>query len=139
MAVNMALTHKAKLLFVYVLEPLIPERMSTAYVYFPPTLLDESNIQDITEIKGKIQKRMIEFCQKEPDIDALPGGGPEYHIIEGAPAASIVKTAEKMHADLIVMGSHTHGVLDTLLVGSVANKVVNHSTKPVFLVPVKRN
>ena len=41
-------------------------------------------------------------------------------------------------ADLIVMGSHSHSTLDTLFIGSVANKVVNRSSRPVLLVPIEK-
>ncbi|WP_420839742.1 universal stress protein [Colwellia maritima] len=35
------------------------------------------------------------------------------------------------------MGSHAHSLLNNLFIGSVADKVVNRSTKPVLLVPLK--
>ena len=38
------------------------------------------------------------------------------------------------HYDLIVMGSHGHGAIANLVLGSVANKVVALSKVPVLLV-----
>jgi nucleotide-binding universal stress UspA family protein len=49
----------------------------------------------------------------------------------------ILQTADEWQADLIVMGTHGRSGLYHLLVGSVAEKVIRHSTKPTFIVPVK--
>lgn len=52
----------------------------------------------------------------------------------GHAADVIVKAANQVDADLIVMGSHGHGSLGKLVMGSVATKVMAHCTKPVLMV-----
>jgi nucleotide-binding universal stress UspA family protein len=52
----------------------------------------------------------------------------------GSPATEIVQTAMKEGAEMIVMGTHGHGVLGRALMGSVAQKVINESKVPVLLV-----
>ncbi len=54
--------------------------------------------------------------------------------IIGNPADDIVQTAKADKAHLIVMGTHGHGVLGRILMGSVAQRVVSHSDIPVLLV-----
>jgi nucleotide-binding universal stress UspA family protein len=46
----------------------------------------------------------------------------------------ISKTAESGKFDLVVMGSHGHGTLGNLVMGSVATKVLAHCKVPVLLV-----
>lgn len=46
----------------------------------------------------------------------------------------IAKTAESGKFDLVVMGSHGHGLLGNLVMGSVATQVVGHCKVPVLLV-----
>lgn len=46
----------------------------------------------------------------------------------------IVSTARKYGCDLIVIGIHPKGALEHFLTGSVAEKVVQHATCPVFVV-----
>jgi nucleotide-binding universal stress UspA family protein len=46
----------------------------------------------------------------------------------------IAKTAEKDKSDLIIMGSHGHGGLMSLVVGSVATQVMARCKTPVLLV-----
>ena len=42
-----------------------------------------------------------------------------------------------MKADIIVVGTHSRKGLDKVLVGSVAEKVLHHTTVPLFIIPVK--
>jgi nucleotide-binding universal stress UspA family protein len=52
----------------------------------------------------------------------------------GAAGEEISKFAEAGKFDLILMGSHGHGELANLVMGSVATKVLAHCTVPVLLV-----
>ncbi len=50
-----------------------------------------------------------------------------------ATALKIVDVAEQQHCDLIFMGSHGRSGWGQLLLGSVTNKVLSHTTKPVLV------
>lgn len=52
----------------------------------------------------------------------------------GPPAEVIADAAKKARYDLLVMGSHGHGALTNLVMGSVATKVLAHCDTPVLLV-----
>ena len=52
----------------------------------------------------------------------------------GLPDAEIVKAAKRSKAHMIVMGTHGHGVLGRMLMGSVAQRVITESTVPVLLI-----
>jgi nucleotide-binding universal stress UspA family protein len=52
----------------------------------------------------------------------------------GAPADAVVALADKGGFDLIVMGSHGHGTLANLVLGSVATKVLASTRVPVLLI-----
>ena len=43
-------------------------------------------------------------------------------------------SADERNCDLIVMGSHAHGVIEGALIGSTARRVVRRSKKPVLVV-----
>lgn len=58
-------------------------------------------------------------------------------IEEGDVADMVLKTAMRSHADIIVIGSHSRKWLEKILVGSTAEKVLSHTTKPLLIVPVK--
>ena len=52
----------------------------------------------------------------------------------GSPAQEIVRAMQREKAQLIVMGTHGHGLLGRALMGSVAQKVVADCETPVLLV-----
>ena len=52
----------------------------------------------------------------------------------GPAAEGIAAAASKGGFDLLVMGSHGHGTLANLVLGSVATKVMAHCNTPVLLV-----
>jgi Universal stress protein family len=52
----------------------------------------------------------------------------------GNPAIDIVVTAKTDKAHMIVMGTHGHGVVGRILMGSVAQRVVSSCDIPVLLV-----
>ncbi len=58
-------------------------------------------------------------------------------VEEGTPYEKILKVTEEWEADLIVLGTHGRTGLSHLLMGSVAEKIVRHSVKPIFIIPNK--
>jgi nucleotide-binding universal stress UspA family protein len=59
-------------------------------------------------------------------------------IVSGSqPAQTILEVAESEAADLIMLATHGLGGLDRLMIGSVADRVVQASARPVFLIPVR--
>ena len=57
---------------------------------------------------------------------------------EGDVAESILATAQKVNADIIVMGSHSRKWLEKITMGSVAEKVLRHTTIPILIVPTNK-
>lgn len=52
----------------------------------------------------------------------------------GTAGETIAKTANAGKFDLVIMGSHGHGALGNLVLGSVATKVLAQSKSPVLIV-----
>ena len=74
--------------------------------------------------REELNKRHAEHAQ------ALPFSS--HDLLTGPAAKCIVEHAEKVDADLIVMGTHARGGLSHLLIGSVAEKVVRTAKCPVL-------
>ena len=60
-------------------------------------------------------------------------------VAEGDFADSILATAKSVHADIIVLGSHSRKWLENIVMGSVTEEVLRHTTKPLFIVPTKKH
>lgn len=58
---------------------------------------------------------------------------------EGDFADTILKTAKKLHASVIVIGSHSSRWLEDIVMGSVTNKVLRNTSIPLFIVPTKKH
>ena len=57
------------------------------------------------------------------------------HEREGSVVEEILETAADISANLIVMGTHGHGSVYNLLVGSVTEGILKAARRPVLLVP----
>lgn len=60
-------------------------------------------------------------------------------VQEGDFAETILKTAQNMHVDIIVMGSHSRKWLENILLGSVTEKVLRLTNIPLMIIPTKKN
>jgi nucleotide-binding universal stress UspA family protein len=137
MAVSLAKQNNAKIHFLYVIEPVNANTVSLVDSYLPEGTFEDLHQRSVDELHEKVKNRIDKFCLEELDGEEFPGGKPVADILEGAPATTIINVAEDRNVDLIVMGSHAHSALNNLFIGSVADKVVNRSTTPVLLVPLK--
>jgi len=70
----------------------------------------------------------LEQLQLPDDIRA------ERRFARGDPAEQILRVANEIHADLIVMGTHGRTGLERLLMGSVAEQVLRQAPCPVLTV-----
>ncbi|MGI9265225.1 MAG: universal stress protein [Gammaproteobacteria bacterium] len=71
--------------------------------------------------------------------ESLRGSGLEATAltIQGAIVESVLDQAEKLDAGFIVVGSHGHGAVYDLLVGSISEGIVRQSARPVLVVPAR--
>jgi len=60
-------------------------------------------------------------------------------VKEGDFAETILKTAKDVHADIIAMGSHGRKWLEKIVMGSVTEQVLSHSSIPLFIIPTKKH
>ena len=60
-------------------------------------------------------------------------------VKEGDFADAILKTAQETHAGLIVLGSHSRKWLEKIVMGSVTEKILNHSTIPIYIIPTRKH
>ncbi|MGC2352256.1 MAG: universal stress protein [Candidatus Udaeobacter sp.] len=78
------------------------------------------------------QKSKLALWQKEIAQDGIKV---TLHEPSGSVADEILDQAAAVEADLIVMGTHGHGAMYNLLVGSATKGVLKHATRPLLLVP----
>ncbi|MDB6074316.1 MAG: universal stress protein [Verrucomicrobiaceae bacterium] len=91
-------------------------------------------MQDMTEaqVRGEMEK-LIDMR----DSLAKFGVTVTTRQFQGASVENILDESDQLGADLIIIGSHGHGALYDLFVGSVTRNILRHSKCPVLVVPGK--
>lgn len=121
-ALSMAKKYDALLALIHV----INEPVDLRGFYVPHISFDTLE----EEIEQGARKMMDRFCRTHlRDFQKY-----ESFIVPGVPYDEIIKKANELPADLIIMGTHGRTGLDHVLFGSTAEKVVRKSTVPVLTV-----
>lgn len=89
-------------------------------------------------VRDQVARKYREQHQQlQAEADALRAGGLDAVavLVQGPSVETILSEAERVCADLIVMGSHGHGAVYRLLAGSVSQGVLRRAPCPVLVVP----
>ena len=124
-ALSMAGKYDSKLIVIHV----INEPVDLRGFYVPHISFDKLE----EEIEQGAEKLMEKFCRTHmQDFNNY-----ETYVLPGIPYDEIIKKAESLNADLIIMGTHGRTGLDHVLFGSTAEKVVRKSPIPVMTIRIK--
>jgi len=66
---------------------------------------------------------------------APPGVGIEQQLVTNDPVTGILSAADHLGADLVAVGTHGPGLVERLLLGSVAESVLRRTARPVLASP----
>jgi acetoin utilization protein AcuB len=83
----------------------------------------------------ELQEKGARQWLQEMARERLQGVAHELLSRSGRPEVSILHAAEECHADLIVMATHSRTVIPHAFAGSVAERVLCESKRPVLMVP----
>jgi nucleotide-binding universal stress UspA family protein len=96
---------------------------------------DNEDVMKLTK-KGGLTEATTHFLEKMKYF--LGDKNIEILVKEGKFAKEILDTARKTNADIIVMGSHSRGWMEEILLGSVTEKVLRSTQIPLYIVPIKK-
>ena len=138
-AITLAEALDAKITVLYVL-PVVDSAMEVPII----TQMGEEQYYKLREERSReviegIKTKLREFSQKE--LKGLPGENELVSSIlvhEGDAVDEILKTAEKLNSDIIILGAHGKGILSHTFLGSVSEKVLRQSRWPVLVVPIPK-
>ena len=129
MAKDLAKSFDARLCLFHVLEP---EPSYTAYGFTPDEFPALHAYQD--EAKRRASAKLDELLATV--LADVPGA--TTHLAEGSPLHSLLDHVKESGADFVVLGSHGHGVIASLLLGSVAEGMARKATVPTLIVPAPK-
>lgn len=97
--------------------------------------LDTPTMRDVVAKRFHDEHRQLEAAARELRTAGLDTTS---LLVQGPTVEAILKEAAKLQADAIIAGSHGHGAIHDLLVGSTIREVIRHSTRPILLIPPNR-
>jgi nucleotide-binding universal stress UspA family protein len=68
-------------------------------------------------------------------LNAPAGVRVEQVLLSGSPSAALLDLANRTDADIVVAGTRGAGLMQRLLLGSVATRLMHHSTRSLLIVP----
>ena len=136
-AIGLARPGNARIHLLHVL----PE-VDAAMLNYISTVMGENKLADYElahkdEVKDQIRLRLHQFAKEElsdhpEDLERIS----EIEIHHGNPVVQILDAADRIDADLIVLGTHGKGMIKYAFLGSVAEKVLRKAHRPVLVVPL---
>jgi len=123
LAASLARTHDARLVLVTVVRP--PEGWWGVTGEPPtPAALSEALITG--------QQRILAEVEKNVDLNGI-----DYTTLEelGDPTSAILALCEREKADLLIVGRRGAGVVERMVIGSVADRLAHHARCPLLIVP----
>jgi nucleotide-binding universal stress UspA family protein len=106
-----------------------PEPSYTAYGFTPDEFPAMNAFQE--EARKRATRKLEELLAT---VRVEVPGAISY-LAEGSPLHALLDHIKNSHADFVVVGSHGHGVIASLLLGSVAEGLVRKATVPTLVVP----
>ncbi len=137
-AASLASTTGAKLHVLHVAEPLSDDALITMRMF----MQDTSARNEIMKTRHAHSKAILTERQKKfwaalPEEDRhIQKLVESIEVIDGYPAEAILRRADELKCDLIVLGAHDHGFSQTFL-GTVAKRVLRRAAIPTLIVPYR--
>lgn len=119
-AMGIAKLHNAQILIAYVVDEIVIDQ-------FSKPVEREAVEEELKNDGHRFTKHALGLAEKE-------GVKATSMLVKGRPFEQIVNLAKSFNIDLIVMGTYGHRGAERILIGSVAERVIEYSPCPVLVV-----
>ena len=139
-AMTLANALDAKITILYIL-PMVDSAMEVPII----TQMGEEMYYKLREEKSReiienIKKKLHDFSQKElQDAQCKADRVSSILVHEGDEVDEILKTADTLKSDIVVIGAHGKGILSHTFLGTVPDKLLRRSRVPVLVVPIPKD
>ncbi len=136
-AMKIATKFDAKITILHVLEEVSEDAQLAILAYIDEEKRKELFKDRTAATKELIIKRLAAFSEREyKNLPECVETVDSIKISEGYPADEILKLAQELHCDAIIMGAHKKGITSYTYLGSVTQRVLQRARKPVFVIPL---
>ncbi|KAA8692102.1 universal stress protein [Pseudomonas syringae pv. tagetis] len=136
-ALALARTFNAGLYVIHVVEPMGLFAESVLQSHLGEDALKELRGKGVSAFMAGIEQRMLDGFREElgeghADLSLIR----TVRVVQGEPATVILEQAHKLEVDLLVVGSHSRRIEDGTSIGRTAERVLQFSDVPVYMVPM---
>jgi nucleotide-binding universal stress UspA family protein len=119
-AISVAKVYDAQIIFIYVVDEIVLDQFSKT--------AERAAIE--SDLK-KTGQRTVKYVINLADMAGVKATS---KLVKGRPFEQIVNIAKSFEIDLIVMGTYGHRGAERILIGSVAERVIEYSPCPVLVI-----
>ena len=94
-----------------------------------PQYIRDSRADELKEEHRKIQRLSEAFTENNIQSEAL--------LIQGSTVETVIAQAEKLKADLLIVGTHKHSFFQNLLQESVSLELLKKGNLPLLTIPIE--
>ena len=138
-AINSAITHDADMIILHVIDHMLGANPAMVDLYIGE---DQRKMIFDSQKEGaidRIKKRLDNFCdQAQKNNPDVLNKVVSIEICEGSPPEVILRKADELYCDAIVMGTNGKGIISHTLFGNTAQKVLRRARHPVLIVPLPK-
>ena len=136
-AINLSKKYDAEITILHVIDIMMGISVNMISVYLDEKQVKETSQKRIAHVTEEINNRLKVFLdEKMADDPDFADNVVSIEVCKGYPADEILKKANELNCDLIVMGTHGKGIVGQAFFGSVAKSVLRRVRKPVFIIPL---
>jgi nucleotide-binding universal stress UspA family protein len=136
-AVNSAQKHDAKIHILHVIEALPSAAEGLITQFIGEEKLRKVRKETEEDMLGRIRERLRQFAERELKRDPKTlKKVASIAVVYGNAAAEILRKADELNADVVILGTHGKGVISHAFLGSVSEQVLHRIRKPVFIIPL---
>ena len=113
--------------------------VTVLHVVMPLPGMAGAEFNKVTEPRELTERFLDERDQLAELVQQLSDAGVNATALirTGQPAKTVLRESKRQDVELIVVGSHGHGLLFDALVGSVSAELLRHSDVPILVVPIR--
>lgn len=104
------------------------------YVLAMHPQLSGRHVTWLPEVEAEKRREAAEIARAAHEFAKRQGVDAEARVIDGEPVDELLRAADEIGSDMIVIGSRGQSTFSTLLMGSVAQAVTERSKLPVLVV-----
>ncbi len=138
-AIDSAIKHDAGIFILHVFELITTTNRFALELYLDGEIRKKKYNEKVIKTIDRIRKRLKILCDKEFDGEIKYADRVEsIEVREGFPADEILKKADELNCDAIVMGTHGKGLISHAFLGSTSKRVLGRTRKPVLIIPLPK-